>query len=238
MEIYKINNVNEFLKQGRTNPSEIQGLKATIENYINSYFTPTVQLRLDMDLNLLVNPNGYKAVLFDEMAFLKPLAKLLDINTTSVSTEELPKHISVRAENELSELGLVKMEELLVIKFPTLSGIYQTKKDHIAKSVELEIECQRIKPSTQAELVKAKKLKEYGISRNEHLSNLVEYHTFSFESFMNTYKTDLERLVRYLDFVKANISQAAMPVSLMESLDEDKMDAFINGLKQNQRGLK
>lgn len=238
MEIYKINNINEFLKEGITNPSEIKGLKTNIENYIKTYFVPNIDFTLDMDLNLLVNPDGFKAVFFDQMAFLMPVAKLLNLDLSSISKEELPSYISVRANNRLNELSCIKSEEELMINFPTLSGIYQTRKEHIAKSVELEQECNRIKPATQADYIKGLKLKNYGISRGEHSNNLLVAPTFSFQAFMSAYQTDLERLVRYLKYMAMNVSQAAMPVSLMESIDEQKMDDFISELNQNQRRLK
>lgn len=239
MEIYKINNINNFLKEGKTNAAEIIGLKATIENYIANFFAPSLNIRLDMNLNVLVQ-GEYKAVFFDQMALLRPLAEMLDINLTYVKPEELIDYLTVRLQNKISELKSITREEELIVKFPHISGIYHTKKDHIETSVALEQGCKTIKPAFEAERVKAKSLKDAGITRNEHTNNLIEAYSFSLAGFLYTYYFELERIIRYLDFLRNNISQAMMPVSLTDSLDEKKINEYIKGIKANQkeRGLK
>ena len=74
MEFYKVNNINDFLKEGRTNASELLGLKGTIESYIKNFFGPAIDLKLDMNLNIIVQ-GDYKAIFFDQTALLNPLAK-------------------------------------------------------------------------------------------------------------------------------------------------------------------
>lgn len=234
MEIYKVNNINDFLKEGKTSVTEVIGLKGTIENYINSFFSPSLNLKLDMKLNVIVQ-GDYKAIFFDQLAFLNPLGNLLDVDKSRVSEEELPEFLKVRIQNRLNELSLIHREDELIIKFPTLSGIYHTKKDHVEKSVTIEYSCNAIKPSNQADLIKGKHLQEAGITRTEHANNLIEAYSFNFQSFLNTCLTDLERIVRYLDFLAANVSQAMMPVTLMQSLDEKVMDEYIKGIKDNQK---
>lgn len=234
MEIYKVNNINDFLKEGKTSATEIIGLKGTIENYINSYFSPSLNLSLDMKFNIIVQEN-YKAIFFDKLAFLNPLGRLLDVDKSCVSDEELPEFLRVRIQNRLNELSLIHREDELIIKFPTLSGIYHTKRDHIEKSVALEYSCNSIKPSNQGDFIKGKRLQELGITRTEHANNLIEAYSFNFQSFLNTCLTDLERIVRYLDFLATNVSQAMMPVTLMQSLDEKLMDEYIKGIKEDQK---
>lgn len=239
MEIYKIDNINTFLKEGRTNAAEITGLKATIESYIANFFAPSLNIKLDMNLNVLVQ-GEYKAIFFDQMALLRPLAEILDVNLSYVKPEELIDYLTVRLQNKVSELKGITREEELIVKFPHISGIYHTKKDHIEKSVNLEQGCKTIKPAVQAEHIKAKKLQEFGISRTEHANNLVEAYSFNLAGFLYSYYYDLERVIRYLDFLRNNISQAMMPVSLTESLDEEKINEYIKGSKEHQkeRGLK
>lgn len=239
MEIYKINNISDFLKEGRTNASEITGLKGTIESYINNFFAPNLNIHLDMNLNLLIQ-GEYKAIFFDQMALLRPLAEILDVNISYVKPEELVDYLTVRLQNRITELKGVTKEEELIVKFPHLSGIYHTKKEHIEKSVGLEQGCKTIKPAVQAEHIKAKKLQEFGISRTEHANNLIEAYSFNLAGFLYSYYYDLERVVRYLEFLKNNISQAMMPVSLTESLDEEKINEFVKGVRtsQKERGLK
>lgn len=239
MQIYRINNINDFLKDDRTYPTEVMGLKTIIENYISNFFAPVLNIKLDMILNILVQEE-YKAIFFDELALLRPFARLLDIDLSVVHPEGLISYLAVHLDSKLSELKLIQKEEDLMVKFPTISGIYQTKKDHIAKSVSLEKNCLTIKPATQAELVKAKKLKEFNISRNEHASNLIEAYSFSLASFLSSYCVDIERILRYLDFLKNNVSQTMMPVSLTESLDESKINTYIGSLntKPVEKGLK
>ncbi len=234
MEFYKVNNINDFLKEGRTNASELLGLKGTIESYIKNFFGPAIDLKLDMNLNIIVQ-GDYKAIFFDQTALLNPLAKLLDIDTSAINPEDFASILRVRIQNKLNELKIIKSEGELVVNFPTIRSIYANKKDHIEKSVQIEKSCNSIKPSNQADLIKGKKLHELGISRTEHASNLIEAHTFSLQSFMIAYYADIERIERYIEYLAANVSQAMMPITTMQSLDENKINAYINNLRTTQK---
>lgn len=234
MEIYKVNNINDFLKEGNKSVYEIVGLKSNIEDYIRNFFCPSIDFKLDSNFDILVQ-GEYKAIFFDQNAFLKPLASLLDISLDLISPDEIANYIKVRLENKLTDLKGIKREEELIIAFPTLSGIYRTKKESIVKSVALEQRCKSIKPMKQGEEIKIKRLREMGISKSEHDQNLIDVYSFSLQSFIAAYLTDLERIGRYFDFLKTIVNQAMMPVSIIESIDENKINSYINDIKQSQK---
>lgn len=237
MEVYKINDINSLLKEDITYSPEILGLKANIERYISNYFAPSLNLKLDMDLNVIVD-GTYQAICFDQMALIRSIANLLDINISTVSADDLNDYLSVKLAEKLRELKSITTEEDLLIKFPTISGIYQTKKERITKSVSLEEGCKIFKPVSEGEAIKYQKLREAGISREEHKNNLVEAYTFNILTFLCTYAYDTERVITYLDYLRASISQSVMPVSNKSSIDLKKLAEYIRSSKIKQRGLK
>lgn len=52
---------------------------------------------------------------------------------------------------------------------------------------------------------------------------------------MIAYYADIERIERYIEYLAANVSQAMMPITTMQSLDENKINAYINNLRTTQK---
>lgn len=243
MEIIKINNINDFLVEDKTQCDEVICTKLNIEKYIATFFAPTINLKLDENLNLVFDGKNFGIVL-DTLSLLMPLAKLLDIKFKDASLNDLREFLSHSIQNRLHELKGIKTKEELLLKFPVLYNLYHNHEELIKKSFELECESKRIVPVSEGESIKYKKLREFGINKEMHFRLLNEASTFSFESFMNTYYAELERIIINLTLLITTINTTILPIDNIKSIDAKKVTAhryreiYKQKQKQKQRELK
>lgn len=235
MEMFKINNVNNYLKEEGKMPPVIYSTKQNIENYIKTWYCPTIDLKLDMNFDMLVEGDIF-ALRFSEMSLLNQIKKLLDIkmeDIQNVGDNEKKSYILGKAQARLSELRKVKQIAELVYQFPTLHSIFVAKEESIKISVALEQECRRILPLEDREHVKYKKFCKCGLTNEKHLKNLSEAPTFNLQTFVFLYAQELDNLISNLNQVLYAMSATVMNEKSLEALNKDKIMNDINQVRNS-----
>ncbi len=242
MEIIKINNINDFLKENVKYPTEILIMKNNIEEWLQKYFAPSVKIKLNMKLNLIVDGDNYGFV-FDEMALLESIRDLLGIEwkSTSVTEDQKKECILGNIPAKITELKKVEIIEQLVYMFPTLHSLFLIKEASIKQSRLIEMEYSRIKPAKDAELLRNRKLHELGMNAQMHQEFLKQAYSFNLSTFKNAYAYELDQVYMGLNYILNCMANCIVTKPYLCSLDEEKIKSVIATAKeeadQKTRGL-
>lgn len=244
MEIFKIDNINDFLVEDQSFSAEVYYYKKIANNFLKTVFGGYVDLEIIPEVNAYVE-GELLSIGLDKMSLVRPLAKLLGISLNSkvaTSEEEEIDFIKGRIQAKLTELRNIQSVAELTYKFPEIHTIYSNKVEGCNKSVIIENTCRIIKPASQAEEVRAKKRKEWNISREQHTQNLAEAAIVTSSGFLgffiNKYYTELSYIADHLDFLINSITFNKIPSTLFQTIDANNILNFIDNSKQKTVGLK
>lgn len=223
MQIIKINDLNEYLKPNAEYPSKIIEMKKGIEQILQRY-APTINIELDMKLNLIVDGDDY-GICFDEMALLEPLKKLLGINPVESAIGDNKKELilgSIPA--RISELKKTQMIEQLTYQFPALHDRFLRYEQTVKQTKEIEEYYSRIKPVEKAMMLKKKNMYQLGKNYYDiHQHNCKVASAFGLPLFISVYASEIEQLHNSIEFILEKMPQWIVTKPFLDSLDEKRI---------------
>lgn len=225
MQKFLISDENEIIKEGEKFFFSTKSYIKSIQNFINKsliYF----DVQFENELELVVD-NGTHLVYNDAIIY-KPICHLLNVDYKEMDKQKKFDYYYTMFQSKLSELSLIKTKEELLIKFPEIYSLYLKRKEQIEKAFEIYCSSNRVIPSYQANMIKAKYLQKYKIDEQFYKQLLIESSCFNIQYFINHIQYDMTNLVAYLPMIINSISSFNIDVNATPCFDFNKVSSILH----------